>query len=371
MEPKKAKIVHLTSVHPTFDTRIFYKECRTLADMGYEVVLIVPHNKDEQVDGVKIRAVPKAKYRLVRMTYTTWRVFRASLRESAQLFHIHDPELLPWAYILSLLNKRVIYDMHENVPKAILTKPWIKPFLRHFLALFYSLIERFFLKKMPIIFAERSYLTDYQWSKKAIVVLNMPLSGELLSLKEQKYPTTTLGYIGDVTPERGILVILGALSILKQQGYFVNWECIGPIDNRIHELRDNIPEGVNARGYMQPSEGYRIIARCHIGLAILQPIPNYTESYPTKMFEYMALGLPVIASNFPLYREIIEKEQCGICVDPEDPQGVAEALKWLIEHPWEATEMGRRGREAVCMRYNWATEARKLDVFYRELLRIQ
>ena len=367
-----AKVVHLTSVHPPFDVRIFYKECKTLAQAGYEVVLIAPHTQDEVVEGVRIRAVPKSKNRLQRMFGVAPQVVCLGFKEKAAAYHLHDTELLPWAQFLRLRRCRIVYDMHENVPKAILTKHWIPPMLRKTIARVLKLVERIFLAGMHVVFAEHSYQKDYPWLPRGTVILNMPRVEALSGVRESKYPTPTVAYMGGVTAVRGSLLTLYALHILQQRGKQVNWECIGPL-TRPHEqeLRALMTalrlEGVTFRGYMLPQEGWRIVSRCHIGLAVLQPIPNYVDSYPTKLFEYMALGLPLITSDFPLYREIVEGSRCGLCIPFGDPQPLAESIEWLLEHPDEAEAMGKRGQEAVRTRYNWDVEAKKLLALYRSL----
>jgi len=368
------KIVHMTSAHPAFDTRIFQKECRTLAQAGYDVVLVAPHTHDEIVDGVQIRAVPKPKGRIARFTKTSWQVYKTAVAEDADLYHIQNElELLFWGQMLRLKGNKVIYDMHENLLKSIPTKPWINPLFRPLVVFICMILERILMRKIPVIFAENSYIKHYPWVKKNITVLNMPLTSQLMQINETKYSKPTLGYIGGVTPERGSIVTLDALKILKSKGYAVDWECIGPTDNAHRKEIGNIIkryglEGVRLRGYLLPSEGWPVIARCHIGLALLKPIPNYYESYPTKLFEYMALGLPVITSNFPLYRQVVEKERCGICVDPESPEETAQAVQYLLDHQDEAETMGRRGQIAAIEKYNWELEQKKLLHFYDSLL---
>lgn len=372
---RRTKVAHLTSVHPPIDNRIFHKECKTLAMEGYEVVLIATHEREEteqEIDGVKLRLLSKPRNRFIRMTRTAWQVVNIALAEEPAIFHFHDPELLPWVRLLRFFNKTVVYDMHENVPKQLLTKPWIPWIIRPLLASFFKLVERVFLAGIPVIYAEESYPREYHWVDESVVVLNMPLTEQLMGFNESKYPTPTVGYIGGVESLRGSMVTLEALHCLARKGVMVNWECIGPMEKN-HEiaLREFIRQcnlQVELRGYVSSIAGCRIMSRCHIGLAVLQPVPNYLESYPTKMFEYMALGLPVVVSNFPLYSQIVDTYRCGLCVDPVNPQGIAKAIQWLIEHPKEAQEMGERGQSAVLRTFNWKNESHKLTAFYQRVI---
>ncbi|WP_254565187.1 glycosyltransferase family 4 protein [Oscillatoria sp. HE19RPO] len=366
------KVVHLTSVHPPFDTRIFHKECKTLVKKGYEVVLIVPHTQDEIVEGVKIIAIKKNETRINRITNTAWQVFKTALRENGCIYHIHDPELLPWAQILRMTGRSTIYDMHENVPKSLLTKSYIFPFIRPFVAKAYRLLEKLLMFHLPVVYAETSYQKDYLWINQYETVLNLPIVEQFLNINNPKNLLPTVAYLGGVTPERGSLITLDALHNLKEKGYKVAWQCLGPVSSshklELIQLSQNYGlDAIYIAGYVPAMEGWRTIAQCSIGLAVLQPIPNYIESYPTKMFEYMALGLPVVVSNFPLYAEVVQSANCGLCVDPTKPQEVAEAIQWLIEHPQEAEAMGQRGKNAVLEKYNWQTEAQKLFDFYQKL----
>lgn len=367
------KIVHLSSAHRATHTRLFYKMCKTLAELGYDVVLITPHDRDEEVESVHIRAVAPARSRRERMTRMAWQVYQMALREDAAVYHIHIAELLPYGQLLRLQGKKVVFDMYENTPKAILTKNWLPAYLRKTISVIYRIAERVFLRDIAVIFAESSYHKDYPWVSNYVEVLNMPRVDKLLSIATPKYSTPTLGYIGGVSAERGSLATIETIKLLCDRGYSVELELIGPAEqNHANELTQLIDvyqlPGVHLRGYMKLDEGARIIAKCHVGLAILKPIPNYVESFPTKMFEYMALGLPVIVSDFPLYRAVIDKVNCGLLVDPLNPQAIAAAVQWMLEHPEEATAMGERGREATRTEYNWTTEAQKLAGFYARLI---
>jgi len=368
------KVAHLTSAHPASDVRIFRKQCRSLAAAGYEVVLVAPHERNEMIDGVRIRAVPPARNRFERMTRTAREVFRIAAEEKPQIYHLHDPELLLWSVPLRLRGARIVFDMHEDLPKATLTKLWLPTWLRGILSWLTRAGERALLAGMPVVFAETSYQWDRPWVKRSATVLNMALVDELISIKAAKHAVFTISYIGWVFPDRGALTMLAAMDILADRGRVAEFECIGPIaeECRVEVMerakRAKLPVRVSGQR-LPPKEAWRMAARCHVGLAVLKRAPNSYASYPTKLFEYMALGVPMITSNFPLYRTVVEGSTCGLSVNPDDPGELADAIEWIMDHPGEAAEMGRRGREAVMREFNWKREADKLLHLYEELIR--
>jgi glycosyltransferase involved in cell wall biosynthesis len=368
-----SKVVHVTSAHPPSDVRIFQKECRTLAAAGYDVVFVVPHDRDETVDGVRLRAIAPARGRFERMTRTSWRAVRAAAAEKAEIYHLHDPDLLLWSLFLRLRGGHVVFDMHEDMPKSVLTKLWLPPWLCRALSSLTRIGERALLTGMPVIFAETSYQWNRPWVKRSTTVLNKALVDELLAIKAAKHTVFTICYVGWVFPDRGALNMLAAMEILADRGRAAEFECVGPIADECREevmeraRRTRLPVRMSGER-LPPSEAWRMTARCHVGLAVLRGIPNNYAIEPTKLFEYMALGIPVIASSFPSYRTVVEGSACGLCVNPESPEEVAKAIEWLMDHPSEAAEMGRRGRDAVMRQYNWKHEAAKLLRLYDELL---
>ena len=170
------------------------------------------------------------------------------------------------------------------------------------------------------------------------------------------------------------MVTLQALDLLKRRGLEIGFECVGPAspDHHAEEMREFVAErqlrGVNLYDYLPGLEGWKKIAPCHVGLAVLQPDPNYIASYPTKLFEYMAMGMPVVVSDFELYRRVVEESQCGFCVDPTSPEQIADAIERLIRDPEQSKQMGERGREAVRTRYNWNHEMQRLLGFYEQVM---
>lgn len=362
-------VVHLSSLHSAKDVRIFHKEAVTLAEAGNRVTVIAEAPEDENLAGIQIRAIHPARGRLARMIFTTAGAFRTAWDLHADVYHLHDSELLPWGQLLKTTGARVIFDMHENLPKSILTKPWIAPSLRRLLAWAYATAEKQLLRGMTVILAEQSYAQDYTNLPDKVVVMNLPVLEKLLAISEPHRDIPTAAYMGSVTELRGSLTTLSALKAVQANGLSVAWDCVGNI-TPAHRLRiEHLASeyglvDVRVHGYKAPIEGWRIVAKANLGLALLKDIPNYRESYPTKLFEYMALGIPVLVSDFPLYRSVVDRAGCGVCVNPEDVTRIAEAIEWLIIHSDEAREMGLRGKRAVQEHYSWNSEAAKLLALY-------
>lgn len=368
------RVVHLTSVHIPTDNRILFKECTTLESHGYQVTLLAPHTHDEELLNVQIKAVSVSKSRLRRILFSTPRLFLLTIKIDADIYHAHDPELLPLLQILRILGKRVIYDMHENMPAALQTKPWLSSRLKPLTVVVYRIVERILLHRIPVIFAEDSYAREYPWIKRSTTVRNMPRVEALLKVNAQRHKQFTIGYIGRVAAQRGSLKTLEAMSILAKRNLEVRWECVGLME-KAHEIQllettqqYGLSDKVKFHGYLPPTEGWQVIAQCHLGMATLLETPNYVESYPTKLFEYMAMGIPIITSHFALYRSIVEETGCGLCVDPDDPVAIADAIQWIHDNPSESREMALRGKEAVSKRFRWETEAKHLLNFYERIL---
>jgi len=371
------RVCILTSVHPPFDTRIFHKQAKTLVKAGYNVTLIAQHDKDEVVDGVRIVALPRPKNRFWRML-GTWRVLRLALRQKADIYHFHDPELLPAGVFLKLFTEgKVIYDVHENVKWDIVTKSWLPKAVRRPLSLMYRVTEKLSLPFInQIIIAEDSYIKNYEKHNNILALRNYPMLSYVGEPLEVENARLTLVYVGGIVEVRGVLELVESIRLLKPKYETVLLTLVGPIypislEEKIHKLLEqfNLQHNVRLVGKVRHEEIYNMLPRCHIGIAILHPEPNYIESLPTKLFEYMAAVLPVIASNFPLWKGIVEGNNCGLTVDPLNPREIARAVEYLIEHPGEARKMGKNGRKVVLEKYNWENERKKLLALYEDLLK--
>jgi glycosyltransferase involved in cell wall biosynthesis len=357
----------MTSVHSPYDPRILQRECRTLADAGYEVVLLAPHTRDEIRGGVRIRALPRSHGRVARMTSATGRLLAAALEEKADYYHFHDPELLPVGLALSFKGKRVIYDAHEDVPRDIMAKDYLPMSVRRILAAAAAGLEWSVSKACFAVVGATPTIAERFPATKAVTVQNFP---RLEDFPEATTPYTrrpnNFVYVGSVTQLRGGVEMVQAMARLRPAlgARLVLCGKITPQDFATRLQARSEWECVDYRGWCDPTTLSSLFEEVRAGLVLLHPTRAYHDSYPGKMFEYMASGLPVIASDFPLWRRILEPLGAGILVDPSDPIAISDAMTWILENQTEAAAMGVRGREAVRDRYNWGHEALKLLSLY-------
>lgn len=365
------KITHLTSLHRFNDIRIFHKECKSLALHGYDVSLIAKAGKDELIDGIKIIAINEQTNRLKRFFISSIDVYQKAISIKATIFHFHDPELIPIGVLLSLQGKKVIYDVHEDLPRQILSKAWISPFLRYPVSFFAGFTEwiasRFFFS--GIVPATPKIAARFPSSKVALVQ-NYPKLDELTSAQDKPWLSrkTQITYIGSIDETRGVIENINALELLTNND--IRMVMAGPFSSKALELKCKRLEGwkrIDYHAWLSRNELMRELGQSIAGLVILHPTPAYIDSLPIKMFEYMLAGIPVIASDFPLWRKIINANNCGVLVDPLNPIETANAVNWIVEHPEEAERMGQNGRKAVVQNYNWSMEEKKLLDFYKRL----
>jgi glycosyltransferase involved in cell wall biosynthesis len=363
------KIVHMTSVHPPFDTRIFFRECKTLSEAGFDVVLIAGHEKNETVDGIRIRAISKSKGRLRRIPRTLKDIYRAAVEENGDVYHFHDPELIPVGLLLKFKGKAVIYDVHEDYPASLLTgRYWLKPGLRFAVSRLIALIETIGSIGFTRIIAATPHIARRFPAHKTIIVQNFPrileLAYDATYGHQEREPI--IAYVGVISSIRGVKEMVMAFDLLpKELGakLFMAGVFSPPsLEEEISKI--NGWERVTFLGMQTREQVASLLGKSSAGLVLFHPVPNHIDSQPNKIFEYMCASLPVIASNFPLWSKIVENNGCGILIDVFDITAIAKAIEWVLRHPQEAEQMGKLGKEAISTKYNWEFEAEKLSALY-------
>ena len=373
------KIIHLTTVHSRNDPRILLKQVLTLAQFTqWSLTLVVADGKGSAIhkrDGssVAIQDIGKLPWgRPGRMIFGAWRAFREIRRLQADVVHFHDPELIPTSIALKLLGYKVIYDVHEDVPRDILDKPWLPRILQKPIAWIMTLVEWFAAKVFDAIVPATPKIAERFPAGKTVVVQNFPILLELVAPNPVPYlqRLPAFAYVGVIAETRGAREMVQAMGCLDER-MKARLELAGEFGSAGLEVELQAIPGwasANIHGHISRPEVTKLLGDVKAGLVVLHPTAAYPDAYPIKMFEYMAAGIPVIASDFPLWRKIIENAGCGLLVDPLNPKAIAACMRWILENPDEAEAIGQRGRRAVEHIYNWECEATKLVALYERLL---
>ncbi|MDS1369876.1 glycosyltransferase family 4 protein [Aliarcobacter butzleri] len=367
----KIKITHLTSVHPRYDTRIFIKMCSSLAlNENYIVSLVIADGIGNEVkNNVKLYDVGNREAkRISRMTTTVKKIYDMSVSLDSDIYHLHDPELIPMGLKLKKLGKKVIFDSHEDVEKDILSKEWIPLLVRKLISFLYGKYEKMACKKFDYIVTSTPYIRDkfLKINKNCTDINNFPIINELSNDSLWSEKKNEIFYVGAITKVRGIRELVRAMEYLPN----VKLNLAGTFNDK--RLQDEVKTykgwgNVNELGFLNRDEIQTIMNRSKIGLVTLHPIINHLDSLPVKMFEYMIAELPIISSDIKLWKDIIEKNNCGICVNPLNPEEIAQTIKYILSNPEIAEEMGRNGKKAVLDKYNWDIEEKKLISIYTEI----
>lgn len=364
-----AIVCHITSVHKAKDMRIFYKECVSLANAGYQVKLLVINGESETTDGVEIIGVPCTySGKLQRFLKAGNALYHKALQINAAIYHFHDPELLWIGYKLIKQGKKVIYDAHEDVPVQILSKAWIpKPF-RKILSFLFQQFESVITAQLTGVvtvtdFIETKFL---KINANTITAKNYPILSMLPTPGNWLQKQNQICYIGDITKVRGVIEMIKGLentsAHLALAGNFSQ--------NGLKEEATALKGWgqVTEYGFVDRVKAKEILAASKMSFVLLHPIENYQDALPVKLFEFMAAGIPVIASNLRLQKEIVEGCKCGIVVNVFNIAEIQQAVNLLLSNETLAIEMGNNGRKAVEQLYNWQQEEQKLLAFYTKLL---
>lgn len=365
------RVCHMTSVHHVDDTRVFHKECVSLAKAGYEVFLVAKGESFDR-DGVHVIGVgPPPPGRVKRMTSFAKKVYRTALELDADIYHFHDPELLPWGLKLKKRGKHVIFDAHEQISVSISEKFWIPPALRSLIRFFYDRTERFVCRRLDAVLSVNPDMVDYykELNSRAVMITNYPIFREGPAPSRQP---ATLVFVGGVDSSWNHQAVLEAMERIPELRYRFCGPC--KEEGYLAKLRASPAwERVEYLGPIPQKEVPAFLASGSIGMAVLPRTIGSLKATGSlgvnKFFEEMAAGLPIICTDFTLWRDIVERWHCGICVEPDSVDEIAAAIQYLLDHPEEARRMGENGRRAVEEEFNWGAQEKKLLALYEEILK--
>ena len=367
----RGKICHITSVHRVNDIRVFHKECATLAQAGFDVTLIGV-DADTPDRDVKIIRLSDGGGRLQRMVGRARSAYRLAQDVGADLYHFHDPELLPYGLLLKRrTGAKVVFDSHECFREDVVAKDWIPAPLRSTVGGVVGAIEDAVVRRIDMVVAATPHIAESfeRQARRVVTINNYPLQGEFAhSAAQQPTNPDSICYVGAISFVRGIIPFLDALSYVDNSvrvdvaGLFASTAVEQAVKEHPNWHR------VTFHGQTGRDQVAQIYARAFSGIVTFLPAPNHIYSQPNKLFEYMSAGIPVICSHFPLWRSVIEEGGCGLAVDPQDPQAIGGAIERLRQDRTAAQQMAERGVRLIQDRYNWEHEGSRLVKSYDELL---
>jgi glycosyltransferase involved in cell wall biosynthesis len=318
---------------------------------------------EEEIDGIKVLDVGKPKGRLQRIFTTSKEVVKKALEQKADIYHFHDPEILLWVGLLKKSGAKIVYDVHEDLPRQLLSKPYLTKSILKFVSHFAERFENKKAKHCDMVITVTPLIVNRfaAFHPNVLRLANFPLKIEFQ--KNELAKENYICYVGGLTVTRGVYQML---DLAQKIDVPLKIAGIPDSDDILQKLK-NTPN-VEYLGVLDRSEVTKLISQAKIGLCMLHPIPNYLEAYPIKIFEYMAAGTPVLASDFPLYKEIVEGSQSGICAQPFDVDKIAELVAKILSDDNKIIQMGENGRKTVRKNYSWESEAQNWLDQYRKLI---
>lgn len=361
------KIVQITTAHNRLDTRIFFKECRSLAAFEYDVSLIVADGQgDDHCDGVRVIDIGVFKGRLSRMLIAPWRAFFVAIRCQPVIVHLHDPELLFIGILLRLCGKHVIYDAHEDLPSQILRKHWIPQVLRQPIGIFTKCLLRGVLYFYNAVVVATDGIAAKISHVKVVPIKNYPILSEFENIDLFGKVNGQFCYAGGLSEDRGLYTMLDSLP--QDDAKLVLAGMFFPPTLKDEVKQHDKWEQVEYQGFLSREEVAQLYASSIAGVVLLKSNKGFEDSLPIKLFEYMSASLPIICSDFPLWQKIVDEYGCGFAVDPSDLTAINNCMLQMMTDPLAAKEMGKKGRQAIESGFNWSIEAKKLIALYQAVI---
>jgi wbpH len=353
---KRIKVCQVSSVHKTFDTRIFHKICKSLTKQ-YDVIYISANAKNEKKDGVDIIGVeiPSSRWKRV---FSLNKIYETMVSVDADVYHFHDPELMSLgAKIRRKKGKKIVFDSHEDGPMQFISKEYLPKWIAVIASWVYTIYEKYYLKQYDAVVSVTPSIVERlkRINPHTYQITNYPKYVKNGQVHEYERKVC---FFGGILPQWMHDTIIEAIRATD-----VTYVLAGPVyprDLLEKYLQDDKRKQIQYLGVIPHLQCLEIMHHCSAGLAIIDYVPNFGGKLGTlgnnKLFEYMQEGLPVIATDCILWEQIVKKYQCGICVNPHDVNAIKDAILFYANHPDIAAEHGKNGRRAVKDEFNWQTQ---------------
>lgn len=366
---KTIKVCHISSVHSRYDIRIFIKQCSSLAKLGYDTYFIVADGKgDETKNGVKIIDVGIAKDRLRRFLISSFKAYKTAKYLECDIYHFHDPELMFYGLLLQKKETKVIYDIHEDLSKQLLIKPWIPKFLRKITSRAFGALESLVAKRLDALIVPQPHmLKEYKTlNEQTVLVANFVILTEKDKDVEIDYTNKTAFHAGALSEDRGLNNMIDAYKKIDNTNILI---LAGKL-NKEHIDNPNFIQSNNIfyEGMLSHEKVDAFYRKSSLGLILYNNVGQYYLSYAIKLFEYMKYGIPVIMPNFGEWLSFNNENKCGINVDVTDPNDIIKAISYLNENPEKKRELGLNGKKAVTNKYSWQISEGNLNKLYSYLI---
>ncbi len=378
------RVCHISTVHPLHDPRIFYLECWSQVQAGHEVTYLVQSDQDDlQLNGVRIRSVGKkaaitAGLRLRQRLSRFAKALKVSRSIQADVYHIHDPELIPLAVWLRLRTGAVvIFDAHEDDVAYIRQKTYLHRLLKPALLLLMQLNVRLAARGLnAIVVCDPGVANLYRHrygAKHVVIAHNFPRL-DVFSPPADDPPAEKLYdlvYHGTI-PRYHLEIAFNVADVLKRRGIAARWLFFGSCPYREWAQREIDRRGLRdyvtvEHGWIQYDQVVPRLKTAKIGFIPLPDLPKFQTNIPSKLFEFMALGMPTILSDLPPSRPFVGDGKCAIMVKADDYEAYADAITRLLEDPVLCTRMGAAARERIEREYHWEREAVEILSLYERL----
>lgn len=370
------KVCHMTSSHNPKDQRIFHKECVSLAKAGYDVYL-VERGASEEVNGVHIVGTQEEDSgRFFRLLKRPKLVYEIAKSLDADIYHIHDMELLPFAMKLKKQGKKVIFDSHEDFASTFADSdalPLPRP-MKKLLGKMYGWYERRVCARLDAIISVTPHLCEKfeKVNPNTAMVTNYPLLDFGAWQKEMSYhpESNYVAFAGQITESYNLPFMVKAIQNVEGIEFHLcgRYRSKEEVDRIIGEDKKGI---VKFLGVLPFGEVPEFFNRSRAAVIVLDYFDNVGGKRGSlginKIYEAMLCGIPVVCTDYTLWQELIAEHKCGICVNPRNEEQLCEAVRYILDHPDEAEQMGKNGRKAVLEQYNWNTQEKELCALYEKL----